>query len=547
VTLCRFGSYCLPWIAFLLTVVPLACAATYTNLIATDDGSSLYFTAPGGTFVARIAGSSVTVTPLLQTIPLQDLDGSARVLAFGDVRYPVCAQSGSSCWLLPCGGRISVEGPSVNFPPQPVATSQGELGGYSLRLDSTGRYIWADTVWCGSGGGRAPNGLFDVVTGQSIYNPSGSIGLASGRPGRRAITSTARALVRAESHLAWADAFGSHPITTTAPVFEAVTDSAGNNVVYVDAAVGNLHWISSASGFAIDSDLGLGGSLPALSNDGSFLAYLGTDGALYVHRRSARGVQPLTQLTGGPYEDFTLGGTYVFALAADGSVVRLDSGGGKPIAVLPPFPEITAVNASSVAANCGYGCVDHPGPAYLVTAGTLFTLDGSGFSKTGWLALVDGKPALSGALSDTAGYVLIPSGPLTNLAIVSPDLPFRSTLLLNPTTGVTACFGTLHQAMDRAVTAHDPAIPGETVHVFLTGLQGQEAVPYGQLNPTSHLVPVANPPALYDLGSATVEFFGLAPGLLGVQQADLQVLRPSNSSFCLFKPCTCTPIPVANR
>jgi hypothetical protein len=45
---------------------------------------------------------------------------------------------------------------------------------------------------------------------------------------------------------------------------------------------------------------------------------------------------------------------------------------------------------------------------------------------------------------------------------------------------------------------------------------------------------VANPPALYDPGSMQVLFFGLAPGLIGLQQLDARVVRGSSED--LFGP-----------
>ena len=104
-----------------------------------------------------------------------------------------------------------------------------------------------------------------------------------------------------------------------------------------------------------------------------------------------------------------------------------------------------------------------------------------------------------------------------------------------------SCFGALHQGFDRIVSAEDPAVAGEIVHIFLTGLPGVEPVAEGVPNPIDRLIPVAAPPALGGDGALEPLFFGLAPGLIGLQQLDVRILRPTPPGQPLFRDAPAAP------
>jgi uncharacterized protein (TIGR03437 family) len=313
-----------------------------------------------------------------------------------------------------------------------------------------------------------------------------------------------------------------------------------------------LHWISAADLRAdSDTDLGLAGSAPAISADASFLAYIGLDGGIHIYRPSTR---MDVRLGSDNYQALTIGGTAIFAVRADGSLIRIDTTTGESAVWLPPFPEVTTATAVSYpVGSCSIACYGPPQIGYDVSPGMLLILNGTGFGDPGWQATIGGMAALSGAVSDTVAWVQVPSIPPqdTTLAISIPNYPMQSTLQLSVSAGTSPyCLATLHQNFDSLVSRDSPAHPGESVHVFLTGLQGAPPVPYGTANPVDHLVPVANPPALADPGAAYVLFLGLAPGLLAEQQLDLQILRPFNS-YSLFAPnqylSACSPPPVHSQ
>jgi hypothetical protein len=119
---------------------------------------------------------------------------------------------------------------------------------------------------------------------------------------------------------------------------------------------------------------------------------------------------------------------------------------------------------------------------------------------------------------------------------------------------VITCFGTLHQDFSRVVSAKDPAAPGEIVHlvynpehpIVLTGLQGVESIPNGSPNPLDHLIAIMDSPMLADPGAVDTLFFGLAPGLIGLQQLDIRIRRAAiEQESSGVNPFECAPPPIA--
>jgi uncharacterized protein (TIGR03437 family) len=81
-----------------------------------------------------------------------------------------------------------------------------------------------------------------------------------------------------------------------------------------------------------------------------------------------------------------------------------------------------------------------------------------------------------------------------------------------------------HQAYDRLVTPADPAQPGEVIHLYMSGL-GPVVPVQADNTPASVPPPVLAGPLNCAFGttSARVLFAGLAPGMIGVYQVDLEI------------------------
>jgi uncharacterized protein (TIGR03437 family) len=540
-------------VALALAFAP-AVPAAYSNLIATSDGNSVYFQIPSGfpngsagqsSFVARYTDSGlvvqeITTTSFAQPAPanVQDVSADGSVIASAWFSTVVCHGYGEFCAPYgTCDAGFAITGPELN--------TGGDRYQTFIRLDRAGTLAWIEQGdYCGGiGVPRSIYGLFAIGASSlaQVTRPA-SGRAANAEHGRRVITDRGQVLILSGSQLQWVDVNGSHPLRQVAGAYEAVTDAAGNNVVYVDGPVGELHWIDG-----LDEDLGLTGSAPALSDDGNTLAFLSPDQSLQIYDRVSRNVY---RLGSDEFLEFSLGGRSVFGVTTDGRLVRIDLDTGISSDWLPPFAYIQSVDAPPGSLNyrckvC-YGDVD---PGLILGRGMILRLRGVNLDFPGLRARIGKVEIPLTPTSPFNAWLQVPSdlpekGPLD---VYSPDFAmlFRRSVA-SVQDRVLACFTTLHEDFGRAVSKRDPATPGEIVHVFLTGLHGVEPVLDGVPNPTDHEIPVADPPSLADPGFADVTYFGLAWGFVGIQQLDLRVHSQSsnNSLFSGVDAFGCTPPPV---
>src|SRR5262249_2869702 len=95
--------------------------AAYSNLIATDDGKSVYFGTQTGYanptwYVARAGDTGPVVEPLKLSSPLQDVSGSETVFATAFSGARICGVVGSSCFVkAPCSANFSITGPQIDI------------------------------------------------------------------------------------------------------------------------------------------------------------------------------------------------------------------------------------------------------------------------------------------------------------------------------------------------------------------------------------------------------------------------------------------------
>ena len=516
-------------VVFFLTTRAL-CAA-YSNLIATADGSTVYFSVSTGPvtttwYAAHSMKGGLLVEPVAH--PLEDVSAGGSVQAWSYSYARRCGFGGSSCWVADwCQAAFGIEGPGFS--------KGGTRNQTFTRLDPAGTLAWIEQQSCRViGSGSAPlNGLFETATLRPVA-PAGGAVLASRQYGRRLITAAHQALTLAGPQLQWLDASGVHPIRNVYGAAEAVTDDAGANVVYVETGSGNLHWLTGPDWLgALDDDLGLRGSAPALTPDGASLLFLAPDGRLQRYTRATRVAAPLAP---GAFLSFTSNRDAVFAVTAEGRLVHIDLSAGDSAEVLPPFPGIQSIEAPLKPGLCPYICYAPEDPGRFVDPGMLLVLRGDSLGRPGWRATSAGMETPLVPISDSAAYLQIPqqlphTGDLQTMEISNPGHPLRYTLQIDVQSGIPVCLATVHQDFSRAVTESDPAASGEVVHVFLTGLQGTEAVADGVANPADRLIPIANAPPFAAADALQPLFFGLAPGLIGMQQLDLRVFAPAAAIF----------------
>lgn len=535
--------------ALALAVAPILTAA-YSKLVVNADGKTIYFSAPAGIYTGSLNATAAVNLSLHVRNDLEDVSADGLTTATSHSasgRY--CGFSGSSCWLAPaCTATFTIKGPlgATTNPYRPAF----------IRLDRAGRFAWIEGAAaygaCNPLGSSAPAvapGLHEVPSFDLVAPAAGGI-LANRRTGRRLVTSAGRALTFIGPQLHWIDAQGAHQIRHVFGAAEAVTDARGEHVVYVDTAGGFLHWIDHGN----DEELGFAGSAPALSDDGGTLVFLSADNRLTAYDRTRRS---LRQLTNETCLEFTLGSDAAFAVSTGNRIVRVELSTGAVATVLEPYPEITAFitpfypGASPI--MCPYICYGELPPGQILGRGMMLVLQGSNLDRPGWRVRSGSAEMTIHPVSATEAWVQIPSDLAQTdrtALIYNPAHPVQIEFRAFAVDRVAACLGAVHQDFSRVVTQSDPAIIGEYIHLFLTGLQGIETIPDGIPNPLDHLVPIVAAPALADPASWQPTFFGLAPGLIGLQQLDLRITGKSASQRLFdgtVQESNCAPIPTASQ
>jgi uncharacterized protein (TIGR03437 family) len=236
-------------------------------------------------------------------------------------------------------------------------------------------------------------------------------------------------------------------------------------------------------------------------------------------------------------------GGIVWAVTQTNRLLRFDVSTGESDDILNPIGSLTrGVTSSAV-----------PGSAILIA--------GTGFTKS--QKALDGAVQFPQSAVDSDGmwvqvpweYASVPEG-TRKLAIRSEDNPFELVVNFRLTHGVEPWMATWRDAatgVDYAKAAHadfsglvtpsSPARPGETVHVYLTGLGPLDhPLATGAPGPADPLVhPVA--PLVCRLGDPpeplVMPYLGYATGMIGIYQADLTIPdHPPDGRPSLY--CTAT-------
>ena len=524
-------------------LVALTCgfpaSAAYKNLVASADGSKLYFTPDAGLYTAESTGSPLSSIQLIP-VTVRDYDAAGAVTTTGTYGEKYCGVAGSTCFLRPpCSATFEVKGPSFDLVKNVWRTF--------ARMDRGGKVVWVEQdASCGGLGVLVPaplNGLYGVTSLNEIA-PANGARLATRRFGRRAITDRGTALTFAGAQLQWLDSNGARQVRHVFGAYEAVTDATGDNIVYVDGEVGGLHWIASG----VDEELGLMGSAPLLSDDGKTLYFLSQENRLQAYDRASRGVR---RIGDEAYMEFTTGGPYAFAVTTGNKLVRVELSGGVSTTLAEPLPEITDAFAPRLtnSITCPLVCYGTPPSWFIVSNSMLLIFEGRWLDTPAWRFRTGTTDLPLQVVSSTEAFVQIPqalerTGNLQDAEIYKSGSPAKITFKLQVQDQVAACLGTLNQNFSQIVSSVTPARPGEVVHVFLTGLPARERIADGVPNPTDRLIPLAAP-TLADPDALQLLFAGLAPGLIGIQQMDFRVVRASDRPlFSDVNQYACGPIPV---
>jgi hypothetical protein len=510
-----------------LTLVLIAAPLfSYSNPIATTDDRTLFFqarTTVSADAWFRLSVESREVAPVSD--PLADVNASGDILATATYGGRNCGFGGSTCFLAaPCAATFSIRGRGINS----AVVRQRTF----VRLDRSGQRAWIiQDMACPSLGLGAPpplNGLYESATLSPVAAARGTV-LASARHGRRLITDRGQVLTFSGPQLQWLDATGVRNVHHVNGASEAVTDAAGLNVVYIEAGSDALHWVAGFS----DERLGINGTAPALTDDGTTLVFLALDGSLQLYDRSTRATRRLGSDT---YSAFTLGTRAAFAITAEDRLVRLDLATGASAILLEPIPTIRAVDTSEapVSVVCPLICYGALESQWMASAGSLLILRGERLDLTGWRARTGDFDLPLFSYSPGVAALQLPTRLMRppdahQIELFRPDHPIHPSFTLSLQDRMVICLATLHENYDRLVSSEDPAAVGETVHVYVTGIE--EA------------------PVLADPAATELLAFGPAQGLMATQVLDLRILRPAGQQTQLFTGITshaCTVPAAAN-
>jgi uncharacterized protein (TIGR03437 family) len=272
---------------------------------------------------------------------------------------------------------------------------------------------------------------------------------------------------------------------------------------------------------------------PWITNDGRTILFESQDSngvpqAFLIHSDGSN-LRQITHLPEGVSEAILSGyGNVAYAATLQARLVRIDVASGTVSELAPPSAQVSSISTpalGSLAQLSGHGLNaatavyvnDQSLPIYLKS-------DTSAVFQVPWEAST-ATPAVirvtDNSNSPFEGTLSVP------LAAVSPSfLPFG--------TGYGQIPLAVHQHSSALVTANDPAVPGEIITLYMTGLGPVTgAVQTGVPAPLKPLERVVNPftclinfagisPGTFVV-NAPVLFAGLAPGLVGIYVVNMQV------------------------
>jgi len=430
----------------------------------------------------------------------------------------------------------------------PVISDDGATYGYSLAgFITDGEYVYKDTKINAGGVARlSQNGRY----GLRGWGGGGSAGsrmeLGSTEPTVRVgsvwdVTNGGELLKQIENSL-----YVGERLVATAPgkILSTAMDATGSRVVYVTQHDGLLDLREGNSVLVSLSDNAT--ALRAeLSSDGSRLLVIETIGGVSRAFWMQRSLPNRNQLgmVRGDTATISGDGRIGWLLQTDGRLTRVALDSGERESMNEALPEGLPLSSGV------RGSLTRWELAALGDGPWLLTLvSETQQSASLRLPVLEAKAdhvdfQIPWQLSDTFTYswpgLQRPGGifEVVGELLLSPILPrFWSEPTFYPllgkffggSSGSAALIKAIHQGFDRQVTPNDPAVPGEVVHLYLSGL--------GPVTPVqTDNTPATAPPATINTtllcgilggGNARVLFAGLSVGLVGVYQVELEIPNP---------------------
>jgi uncharacterized protein (TIGR03437 family) len=547
-------------VSVLLSTAPLTLPlrAQFDNLVTTDDGSALLFqsrwrlTGSGDSNFTKVfrwdshgfstifsPSNPGLIVPPSGSNPFVSGDGAIT----GYVSFPGCA--GSSCSTT----SYSVVLSGTTLPPSLPA-------GPTFQISRNGRYVAAGATVLDRSTGAVQTIKSSDPGSSAPLTIGGRFGI--GNNGGVLFLNLHQVFIFSTVDLVLSSQPGVK-IVNTPVVYTAVVSAAENRVVYeiytdpkgqTDRQLWSFDVASGQSTMLEDIDfgtyIGISQFQPAISNDGTRLLY--------------RRLNPATRAWEAVVHDYVSGANTVigtmlpsqnnFTITGDGKSAWLHRADGRLVRIA-----IDSLSATETTGRHAWMAQREGAPVY----GSYNHLFGGGFAA----GSDPGLPTdLSVDLSGVAAPILATStqqldieipweadlGNFT-LTLRNSSSPFESVLPID-LVGAVPTFERLgfpgdairppavvHQDFRGLVTVSDPAVAGEIVHLYMTGLGDvQPRPPTGK---TSPFLSVANQRPLCWLMSsfnsllatAPVMFAGIAPGLVGIYQLDVSIPASFPSSL----------------
>ena len=274
--------------------------------------------------------------------------------------------------------------------------------------------------------------------------------------------------------------------------------------------------------------------LPWLTDDGLQAIYLaapaeGQPKQVYLVSTGTGTIRKLTDIPEGVSSAVISGsGNIVYAATTSNRLFEADTASGNLRQLTNRTPQILAWEGGaapgSLISLAGVGLAGTDGTATVRIGGldaptVDFTAD-SGYVQIPWELAPDPTavvPVSVGAESDSLFEQVF------SITVAEAEPFFLTVSVPGGRQAVIA-----HQDFRGLVTAADPAVPGETLHFYMTGLGPvSPAISTGQVTPVNSRYVISTPPMCSFAGltamPVTLPFAGLAPGLLGIYQLDVQV------------------------
>lgn len=507
--------------AVLLFLVVATAQAQFSGLSSTDAGASVYFASPlrergtdqflwskifsidanGAALVAQVAQSSPVPPTNAYILDQPQVSGDGTLLLYrGTLNCGCC----SSCFL------------SEQHDTTLLNTNTGQTTAVrgNARLSRNGRYM---AIY------NSPNViepqfmLVDRTTGSTLYQGTLS-------PATVSIAADGTTALTVDNALQVISG-GTRTTLIDSGISAAVINDAATTIVYETQGPKRLFVMDVKSGQTQELGPGDRDSFQAtLSADGQWVGYLSTLGTIpqvFFSKLDGSDWEQLTNESGVVEATLSGDAKTIFAIGVDGSMLRIDTASGNITTLVGPTPAISSVQAT--------------------TPGSLTSIEGTGLGDPSLTIDVSGLPCpvLSRSASEilfqvpweaplTADAVSIPQGgsPYFDDTVplqIEPFIP--EPIILAPTEPAT---GTqpfaIHTDWSGLVTDENPAVPGETVHIYLTG-GGPVSPPVATDTPAPvQPLSLVTTPFSVVTGSPTalqVPYFGLAPDLVGVWQMDV--------------------------